>query len=174
MHEHRSRGIRTDRIGDASHPAWGPTGTRPSRTSSKPEQLFAQFLNLAVRYGQRSAAAGTLAHWPNSGEAADDQGRRRPDEPPDMSTHTCSGKPFVTTMLDAGVSLCDVQIAARHADPRTTIRYDRARKTSTATPTTSSPHSWPLERNRRERPTMPMRGRRAVGVPLSVEGMITA
>ncbi|OJF11699.1 hypothetical protein [Couchioplanes caeruleus] len=26
------------------------------------------------------------------------------------------------------VSLRDVQIAARHADPRTTMRYDRARK----------------------------------------------
>lgn len=34
---------------------------------------------------------------------------------------------MVTTMLDAGVSLRDVQIAARHADPRTTTRYDRAR-----------------------------------------------
>jgi integrase/recombinase XerD len=34
----------------------------------------------------------------------------------------------VTTMLDAGVDLRDVQIAARHADPRTTMRYDRARK----------------------------------------------
>jgi integrase/recombinase XerD len=33
---------------------------------------------------------------------------------------------FVTTMLDA-VDLRDVQIAARHADPRTTMRYDRAR-----------------------------------------------
>jgi len=32
------------------------------------------------------------------------------------------------TMLDAGVDLRDVQIAARHADPRTTMRYDRARK----------------------------------------------
>ncbi len=32
------------------------------------------------------------------------------------------------TMLDAGVGLRDVQIAARHADPRTTMRYDRARK----------------------------------------------
>ena len=30
-------------------------------------------------------------------------------------------------MLDAGVDLCDVQIAARHADPRTTMRHDRAR-----------------------------------------------
>jgi hypothetical protein len=31
-------------------------------------------------------------------------------------------------LLDAGVSLRDVQITARHADPRTTMRYDRARK----------------------------------------------
>jgi site-specific recombinase XerD len=35
---------------------------------------------------------------------------------------------FVTAMLDAGVSPRDVQIAARHADPRTTMGYDRARK----------------------------------------------
>ena len=35
---------------------------------------------------------------------------------------------FVTTMLDAGVDLRDVQIAARHADPHTTMRYDRARQ----------------------------------------------
>jgi site-specific recombinase XerD len=41
---------------------------------------------------------------------------------PHMLRHT-----FVTTMLDADVDLCDVQIAARHADPRTTMRYDRAR-----------------------------------------------
>lgn len=34
---------------------------------------------------------------------------------------------YVTTMLDAGVPLRDVQIAARHADPRTTTKYDRAR-----------------------------------------------
>jgi hypothetical protein len=37
----------------------------------------------------------------------------------------------VTTMLstsfDAGVPLRDVQEAASHADPRTTMRYDRAR-----------------------------------------------
>jgi integrase len=35
---------------------------------------------------------------------------------------------FVTIMLDAGVDLRDIQIAARHADPRTTMRHDRARK----------------------------------------------
>jgi site-specific recombinase XerD len=42
---------------------------------------------------------------------------------PHMLRHT-----FVTTKLDPGVDLRDVQIAARHADPRTTMRYDRARK----------------------------------------------
>jgi integrase/recombinase XerD len=46
---------------------------------------------------------------------------------PRMRTHMLRHT-FVTTMLDAGVSLRDVQIAARHADPRTTMRYDRARK----------------------------------------------
>jgi integrase/recombinase XerD len=34
---------------------------------------------------------------------------------------------FITAALDAGVPLRDVQEAASHADPRTTIRYDRAR-----------------------------------------------
>src|SRR5579863_8946290 len=34
---------------------------------------------------------------------------------------------FITAALDAGVALRDVQIAARHADPRTTTRYDRAK-----------------------------------------------
>jgi integrase/recombinase XerD len=33
----------------------------------------------------------------------------------------------VTIMLDAGVSLRDVQTAARHADPHTTMRHDLAR-----------------------------------------------
>lgn len=47
---------------------------------------------------------------------------RLPRLHPHMLRHT-----FVTTMLDAGVDLRDVQIAARHADPRTTMRYDRAR-----------------------------------------------
>lgn len=54
---------------------------------------------------------------------ADVAGVRLPRMHPHMLRHT-----FVTTMLDAGVDLRDVQIAARHADPRTTMRYDRARK----------------------------------------------
>jgi integrase/recombinase XerD len=54
---------------------------------------------------------------------AQQAGVRLPRMHPHMLRHT-----FVTTMLDAGVDLRDVQIAARHADPRTTMRYDRARK----------------------------------------------
>ena len=54
---------------------------------------------------------------------ADTAGIRITRAHPHMLRHT-----YVTTMLDAGVDLRDVQIAARHADPRTTMRYDRARK----------------------------------------------
>jgi hypothetical protein len=57
---------------------------------------------------------------------------------PNMLRHT-----FVTTMLDAGVDLRDVQIAARYPDPRTTIATTGPGRTSTATPTTSSPTTWP-------------------------------
>ena len=35
---------------------------------------------------------------------------------------------FITAALDAGVSLRDVQEAASHADPRTTMRYDNSRE----------------------------------------------
>jgi integrase/recombinase XerD len=65
----------------------------------------------------RHAATRRLKHL---GESA---GIRMPRMHPHMLRHT-----LVTTMLDAGVSLRDVQIAARRADPRTTMRYDRARK----------------------------------------------
>jgi integrase len=34
---------------------------------------------------------------------------------------------FIMAALDAGVPLRDVQLAARHADPRTTTIYDRRR-----------------------------------------------
>jgi len=60
---------------------------------------------------------------------------RRPAPPPNSSRRAAARMhppmlrhTFVTTMLDAGVDLRAVQIAARHADPRTTMRYDRARK----------------------------------------------
>ena len=65
----------------------------------------------------RHAATRRLKHL------AATAGIRMPRMHPHMLRHT-----FVPTMLDAGVSLRDTQIAARHADPRTTMRYDRARK----------------------------------------------
>ncbi len=46
---------------------------------------------------------------------------------------------FIMAALDAGVPLRDVQIAARHADPRTTTVYDRRRENfSRRQPTSSS------------------------------------
>jgi site-specific recombinase XerD len=65
----------------------------------------------------RNAATRRLKH------PAATAGIRMPRMHPHMLRHT-----FVTTMLEAGVSLRDVQIAARHADPCTTMRYDPARK----------------------------------------------
>ena len=43
-----------------------------------------------------------------------------------VSPHTLRHA-FITAALDAGVPLRDVQEAASHADPRTTMRYGRAR-----------------------------------------------
>jgi site-specific recombinase XerD len=74
---------------------------------------------LLNRYGSRmdrQAATRRLAALARASRM------RMPRLHPHMLRHT-----FVTTMLDAGVDLRDVQIAARHADPRTTMRYDRAR-----------------------------------------------
>jgi integrase len=65
----------------------------------------------------RHAATRRLRHL------ASVAGVRQPRMHPHMLRHT-----FVTTMLDAGVDPAHVEIAARHADPRTTMRYDRARK----------------------------------------------
>jgi integrase/recombinase XerD len=48
---------------------------------------------------------------------------RLPRMHPHMLRHT-----YVTTTLDAGVELGDVQIAARRAAPRTAMRYDQARQ----------------------------------------------
>jgi hypothetical protein len=46
---------------------------------------------------------------------------------------------FVGPLWRAGVDLRDVQIAARRADPRTTMRYGLPRTSLDRHPTTSSP-----------------------------------
>jgi integrase/recombinase XerD len=55
----------------------------------------------------------------------------------DVSPHTLRHA-FITAALDAVVPLRDVQEAASHADPRTTMRYDRPAPASTGTPPTLS------------------------------------
>jgi site-specific recombinase XerD len=63
---------------------------------------------------------------------------------------------FVTTMLDAGVDLRDVQIAARHAaDLEPPCGMTGHARTSTGTPTTSSPPTWSQGRNS-EQPRRPV------------------
>ncbi len=47
-----------------------------------------------------------------------------PSGPTRCGTHSSP----LTARLDAGVPLRDVQEAASHADPRTTMRYDKARE----------------------------------------------
>ena len=89
----------------------------------------ARAIDRAVAVATTGPPAATPAYgWtgtppPAGWVLADEAGIRARRDAPHMLRHT-----FVTTMLDAGVNLRDVQIAARHADPRTTMRYDRARK----------------------------------------------
>ena len=71
--------------------------------------------------------------WP--GWAAAGPARCRAGRPPDSRRagiakhgHAATLRhAFITVALDQGVPLRDVQEAASHADPRTTMRYDRAR-----------------------------------------------
>ena len=93
-----------------------------------------------VRSCATDAAPGWTATPPPDGYGtlADHAGVDYARMHPHMLRHT-----FVTTMLDAGVDLRDVQIAARHADPRTTMRYDRARKNLDRHPNYILAASWP-------------------------------
>lgn len=53
-------------------------------------------------------------------------------------THHSFRHTFITLALDAGVSLRDVQVAARHSDPKMTARYDRAIRGTTVGVTVAS------------------------------------
>ncbi|WP_372338924.1 tyrosine-type recombinase/integrase [Actinoplanes sp. RD1] len=88
----------------------------------------------------RHAATRRLKHL------AATAGIRMPKMHPHMLRHT-----FVTTMLDARVSLRDVQIAARHADPKPPCATTEPVRTSTGTPTTSSLPTWPPAHNNERR-----------------------
>jgi hypothetical protein len=77
----------------------------------------------------------TANHLPGRRRTAAGPARRRADRPQGraprglgkaVTPHTLRHA-FITAALDAGVPLRDVREAASHADPRTTIRHDRAR-----------------------------------------------
>ena len=73
------------------------------------------------------------------------RGARRARLDKKISPHTLPHA-FITAVLDADVPLRDVQEAASHADPRTTMRYDRARVSlGPGTPPTSSPPTSPAQ-----------------------------
>jgi integrase/recombinase XerD len=86
------------------------------------------------RPGYRRTLRGADLH--RSRRQADRPSHRRSDRAPYRPTggdrqaggtaHTLRDA-FITAALDAGVPLRDVQEVAIHADPRTTMRYDRAR-----------------------------------------------
>jgi integrase len=91
----------------------------------------ARAIDLAV--GERSAgpvflsADGRRLDRHGAGRIVRRVGRRAGITKP-VGPHTLRHA-FITAALDAGVPLRDVQEAASHADPRTTMRYDRARGT---------------------------------------------
>jgi len=66
------------------------------------------------------------AGWTGTAPGGSSARSRAAPGSPNPSDRTRSDT-FITAALDAGVPLRDVQEAASHADPRTTIRYDRAR-----------------------------------------------
>jgi hypothetical protein len=89
---------------------------------------------MAIIGGQadlRSAESTTSSSLPLFAEP------RETGQPPTGQSHRNRNPPhtvsadrrhaFITAALDAGVPLRDVQEAASHAGPRTTMRYDRAR-----------------------------------------------
>lgn len=93
-------GILADASGDRTH---GPILVRPP-SSRSPEQTWT-----------RRAAALALERLCRAA------GIDKPISPHSLR-HT-----FVTLGLDAGVPLRDMQVAARHSDPRITARHDRGR-----------------------------------------------
>jgi integrase/recombinase XerD len=111
-HGHRVRRVRQghqDRPGPAA--PGGRPGHRPRHRGPGQRPIL---LNSRGARMDPHAAARRLRHL---------AGVRITRPHPHMLRHT-----FVTTMPDAGVDLRDVPIAARHADPRTTMRHDRARQ----------------------------------------------
>ena len=88
----------------------------------------ARAIDLAV--GERREGpvflARTAAGWTGTAPDGSSAASPRTGIGKSVTPHTLRHA-FITAALDAGVPLRDVQEAGSHADPRTTMRYDRAR-----------------------------------------------
>ena len=95
----------------------------PPAVSRAGDRAAGERLGEALLLNRRGARDGSARRDPRLRQLAAVAGVWLPRIHPHMLRHT-----FVTATLDSGVDLRDVQIAARRADPRTTMRYDRARR----------------------------------------------
>jgi site-specific recombinase XerD len=113
------RGHRTLRIlGKGNKPATVPLVPRTARTIDLAVGERCEGPILRRRYGQRLDRR-TAHRWVRAIGKRAGLGQAH--------THMLRAA-FIMAALDAGVPLRDVQIAARHADPRTTTIYDRRRQ----------------------------------------------
>jgi integrase len=94
-----------------------PASLQPATPASKPRASTRR----AGLPGRRRSAAG-----PDGAGRIVRKTARRAGITKAVTPHTLRHA-FITAALDAGVPLRDVQEAASHADPLTTMRYDRAR-----------------------------------------------
>ena len=81
---------------------------------------------IGERVGGRCSSLRTGGGWTGTALGGSSAAPRVAPGSERSSRPTRSGM-HVTAALDAGVPLRDVQEAASHADPRTPMRYDRAR-----------------------------------------------
>jgi integrase len=84
-------------------------------------------LEIGERLDGPSSCVRTGSGWTGTAPAASCAESRAAPEWTSPSARTPCATHFITAAPDAGVPLRDVQEAASHADPRTTMRYDRAR-----------------------------------------------
>ena len=110
------------------------TGPPGSRSSPRTARTFDSAIGKSLEV--RSSDATTATAWTHENRLPTGSGRSAKSPAWSASIRTCCGPEFIMAALDAGVPLRDVQIAARHADPRTTTSYDRRARTTTATPPT--------------------------------------
>ena len=100
--------------------------TNPQRSHSF-LVLLARLISRSANEHKDQSCSATTANDSTVAPRTDGFARSANAPESDQCTRTCS-EPRSSWPLDAGVPLRDVQIAARHADPRTTATYDRRRE----------------------------------------------